>query len=150
MTVFADTSALAKLYADEEHSDVVRAIAAVDELVISALSRVELASAIWGKHRDGLISAADAERLARAGEVHIIGSAVDEPSFGVVDLRLPLLGVAADLVARHGLRTGDSIQLASAVAARTADPGCDAVLCFDRRLRDAAAREGFTLLPAEL
>ncbi len=150
MTVFADTSALVKLYAEEEHSDVVRAVAAADELVISALTWVELVSAIWGKHRDGLIGAADAERLVRAVEVHILGSTAGEPGFAVVDLPLPRLGAAADLVARYGLRAGDAIQLASALAARTADPECATVVCFDLRLRDAAAREGFGLVPAEL
>ena len=150
MTVFADTSALVKLYAEEEHSDVVRAVAAADELVISLLTWVELASAIWAKQREGLIGAADAERLARAVEAHILGSPAGDSLFGVVDLSLTRLGTAADMVARHGLRAGAGIQLASALAARAADAACATVLCFDHRLRSAAAREGFRLLPVEL
>lgn len=54
--VFADSSALVKLYADELGVDVVRA---VPSLIISQLARVEVPAALWRKHRLGELSAAD-------------------------------------------------------------------------------------------
>jgi uncharacterized protein len=54
---------------------------------------------------------------------------------------------AARLVATHGIRADDAVQLASAMAAREADPDCTAVACFDQRLRRAAASEAFSLIP---
>ncbi len=47
----------------------------------------------------------------------------------------------------YGLRAYDAVQLASAEAARAADPGCDSFACFDASLRDAAAGAGFALYP---
>ena len=44
MTVFADSSALVKLYADEPGHEPVRALS---RLVVSQLARVEVPSAIW-------------------------------------------------------------------------------------------------------
>ena len=46
MIVFADSSAIAKLYADEQDHPLVRGL---DGLVVSALARVEVPSAIWRK-----------------------------------------------------------------------------------------------------
>ena len=51
LSAFADSSALVKLYADELGHEAVRALRA--PLVVSALARVEVAAAIWRKHRAG-------------------------------------------------------------------------------------------------
>jgi hypothetical protein len=63
-----------------------------------------------------------------------------------------LIGACRQLLhqAVHALRVADALQLAAAPTwepqpARTAELGC-----LDGRLRDAAAREGFALAPAEL
>ena len=58
-----------------------------------------------------------------------------------------MLDAAAALTATHGLRAYDAVQLASAITARKVEPRCDAFAAFDDRLREAAAREGFSLLP---
>jgi hypothetical protein len=44
------------------------------------------------------------------------------------------------------VRAYDAVQLASALAARAANPGCREFACFDEGLRAAAAREGFALV----
>ena len=70
--------------------------------------------------------------------------------FAIVQVVPALLDTAAQLVAPAGLRAYDAIQLASAIAARGADPGIDAFACFDADLRRAAAMHEFALLPATM
>ncbi len=59
---------------------------------------------------------------------------------GVTD---DVLDEAARCAARHPLRAYDAVQLASAIAARRAEPGVTAFACFDERLTAAALAEGF-------
>lgn len=150
MTVFADSSALVKVYTDEEHSGAVWTLMASETLATSALAWVELASAFWRKERAAMLDPGDVGVLLDIVETDLFGDPTTGPSMSVVDVDHSVLGAAVVLAGRHGLRAGDSIQLASALAARSADPECVTVLCFDHRLRGAAAREGFRLLPAEL
>lgn len=140
MTVFADSSALVKLYADEDDCELVRGHAGY---VVSALARVEVPAALWRKHRADGLSAEDAALLAAefAADWH----EADGP-FLPVPVRGLVLEDAAGLVARHGLRAYDAVQLACAGAARGADPEVAEFLCFDADLRAAAAKEGFQLL----
>lgn len=137
MTAFADSSALVKLYADEAGAELVRAQRL---LVVSAVARVEVPAAIWRKHRMGQLAAQHAGLLTRAFEDDWHGD-----RFAAVALAAALLADAACLVAAHGLRAYDGVQLACAVAARAADPEIDTLLCFDAALSEAAAREGFAL-----
>src|SRR5665811_960473 len=55
---------------------------------------------------------------------------------------------AASLVATHGLRAYDAVQLACALKMVAIDGECDTLAAFDKELRQAAAREGFMLLPS--
>lgn len=72
-TAFADTSAIVKLYADEEGH---REIRALPVLVISALAWVEVPATLWRKQRMGELSADDASVLAAQFNSEIqIGSA---------------------------------------------------------------------------
>jgi predicted nucleic acid-binding protein len=139
VTAFADSSAVVKLYADELDAELVRA---VPLLVVSAVARVEVPAAIWRKHRDGDLSARHAGQLTQAFEADWYDAA---GTFVVVALGPGVLADAARLVVTHGLRAYDGVQLACALAARSADPGIDTVLCFDNALSAAAAREGFSL-----
>ena len=150
MTVFADTSALVKSYADEDHSAAVHTCFEASDIAVSELTQVEIASALWTKVRQGVLTAEEALALSDAFAVDWFGNDEADRAYVLVSLDQSIFDIAVGLVARHGLRTGDAIQLASAVAARATDPTCDTFLCFDSRLRDAAAREGFGLLPAEL
>jgi hypothetical protein len=54
---------------------------------------------------------------------------------------------ARRLLHRHTLRAADALQLASALVAADGDPAGLPFVCLDDRLRDAARREGFPLLP---
>ncbi|PZS37142.1 MAG: VapC toxin family PIN domain ribonuclease [Pseudonocardiales bacterium] len=145
MIVCADSSALVKLYADEHDHQLIRE---QGSLVVSALARVEVPAAIWRKHRMGELDVADTAVLVAAFEADYHGSALDPPRFGVVATTATVLEIASRLVGVHGLRAYDAVQLASAKAAADAIPDCRTVAAFDGRLRTAAAKEGFTLLPS--
>lgn len=144
MIVFADSSALVKLYADEQDHQLVRGLGA---LVVSALARVELPAAIWRKHRMGELDLSDAAVLITAFEADYHGSAIAQPRFGVVAATATVLEAASRLVGVHGLRAYDAVQLASVKAAAQAVPDCRVMAAFDVPLRAAAAAEGFALLP---
>lgn len=144
MTIFADASALVKLYVNEQESDVVESLA---PLTVSSLSRVEVSSAIWSKRRNGNLTAAEAATVARRIATDFRGSPAQPPRFESIPLGRALLDRAVELVAAHPLRAGDAIQLASALAIREVVPDCRTFACFDGRLRDAAAKTGFELLP---
>lgn len=144
MIVFADSSALVKLYADEQDHQLIRG---QDSLVVSALARVEVPAAIWRKHRMGELDAVNAGILVAAFEADYHGSAQDRPRFGVVAVTGPVLDTASRLVGVHVLRAYDAVQLASAKAAADAIPDCRTVAAFDGTLRTAAAKEGFALVP---
>ncbi|WP_308466067.1 type II toxin-antitoxin system VapC family toxin [Rathayibacter soli] len=141
MSVFADSSAIVKLYADEKGCEVIRELEA---MLVSQLCRVEVPAALWRKNRMLALTAQNARVLVRAFENDLFNT--DGP---LVPVRVTsaILDVAASLAASHGLRAYDAIQLASALAARELDPACLIMAAFDHELRDAAAREGFQLLP---
>ena len=54
---------------------------------------------------------------------------------------------ARHLLRRHPLRTADSLQLAAAAVAAQGAPATLDLVCLDDRLRTAAQREGFPVLP---
>lgn len=104
-------------------------------------SVVECASAIARLEREGRLSirAATAAR-ARLERFHATWQEV-QPS-DVVQ------GEARRLLRLHDLRAADALQLASARAASEGRPATIAFAGLDVRLRAAAEREGFALVPA--
>jgi predicted nucleic acid-binding protein len=133
-----------KLYADEPGH---RAIRALRLLVVAAITRVEVPSALWRKARTGELDDSAAAVLVSAFELDFHGDPDAEPRFAIVSLTEPVLMAAAREAARHALRAYDAVQLASALAVRDADPRCNDFACFDADLRRAASRESFTLVP---
>jgi predicted nucleic acid-binding protein len=57
---------------------------------------------------------------------------------------------AMRLLSAHHLRTVDALQLAASLIWCEEQPASETFVCLDQRLREAARREGFTLLPADL
>jgi predicted nucleic acid-binding protein len=147
MSVFADSSALVKLYSDEPGHQDVRSIPV---LVVSQIARVEVPAAIWRKSRTGDLMPEDARVLVADFESDYLGAPDAAPRFAAISLTATVIASAARQCARHGLRAYDAVQLASATAARAAVPECDTVAAFDAQLRRAAAAEGFALVPADL
>lgn len=145
MSVFADSSALVKLYVDEADHALVREQVG---LIASQLARVEVPAALWRKVRIGDLAPQDAALLVAAFDADYSGVAEEPPRFSSVAVTSFLLDDAARVCAVHGLRAYDAVQLASARAAAAADPDCRTFAAFDGQLRAAAAIEGFQLLPA--
>lgn len=125
--------------------EVVRELGA---LAVSALARVEVVAAIWRKQRLGELDVVDAHVLVAAFEADYHGTTTRSPRFVAVEISAEMLERAAELLAVHGLRAYDVVQLASALTVREADPGCRTFVAFDGQLRRAAALQRFTLLPA--
>jgi predicted nucleic acid-binding protein len=112
-------------------------------VVVSCLARVEVPAALWRKQRLAEISSDDAELLSAAFVADYRGTREEDPRFTAIALTEAILDAAAEACAVHGLRAYDGIQLATAVAARSADPGCAQFVCFDVELSAAAGRAGF-------
>ncbi len=137
---FWDTSAILPILFQEAQTSVIAALYQRDpDQTIWCLTDVEIAASIARRTREGLgLEEADAIRegwkrlAARWSPV----GAVER----VRDRAIRLLQV-------HVLRAGDSLQLASALVACDERPGHLPVVCLDDRLRDAARREGFPVLP---
>lgn len=134
-----------KRYAEEAGSDAVHELGTV---VVSAVTRVEVPSALWRKQREQALAAEDAAVLTAVFESDYLGDDDRPPELVALDVTGPILDEAARLTAAHALRALDAVQLATALAARRADPGCTTFACFDHRLREAAVVAGFTLHPA--
>lgn len=144
MTVFADSSALVTRYATEVE---LVELGSPGEVVVSVLARVEVPSAIWRKQRMGELSSEDAAILVDAFEADYHGAGDGPPGFVQVAVRPVILERAARLLAVHALRGYDAVQLASALMVTEVVPECSGFAVLDRRLREAAAREGLALLP---
>lgn len=147
MTVFADSSAVVTLYAQERGR--MHLAAESSPVVVAQLTRVEVPAALWRKHRTGGLAAHAARTLTQAFEADLYGDTDGTPPrFVTVATTATTLDRAAGLCATHGLRAYDAVQLSSALATRDAVPECSTFAAYDEILRQAAAAEGFELLPA--
>lgn len=136
-----DASALVPLCVHEPQTDALRALAAESALVTWAGSMVEVASAIERRTRDG--------SLVRAGREVALATLRE---LGTTWLEITAIGPVRDralrLLATHPLRAADALQLGAALLAASDRPLGHEFVCVDARLRDAASREGFTIVPA--
>lgn len=140
MICFYDTSALLKLFIQEEHSQTHRAQAAyVTGVVVSELAWVELHSALGRRIRQG------------ESQEDVALAALDEfkskwTDYIVISPSFDILQSAAQHAQVMGLRAYDSVQLASARQAERAIQG-DFVFCtFDKQLNNAAKVLGMKVL----
>ena len=138
MNSYLDASALVKLVLAERGTDIVEDLWIHSAGIYSSLiGYTELRTAIAAAARGGRVRASDVSPLRGAMEVvwdQVSGIDVDEP----------VVRDAGDLADRHRLRAADAIHLASAIRIREPDT---AFVAFDARLREAAAAEGFLVLP---
>jgi predicted nucleic acid-binding protein len=144
VSVFADSSALVKLYVPEEGHEKIRSLRS---LIVSQTACVEVPTALWRKCRTGAVARADVRLLISGFESDYYGTQKSPPRFQVVPASELIFDVAARLTGVHGLRAYDAVQLATAQLVRSADPDCHSFVAFDKDLRAAAAGEGFDLIP---
>ena len=137
--VYWDASALVSLCVEEEVTARLRLLAKSD-IVTWAVSRVEIASAIERRSREG--------RLAPEARLRAI-AALGELSDAWTEIHAvaPVCERALRLLASHPLRAADAMQLAAALVAVSDRPRGHDFVCTDRRLSEAALREGFRILP---
>lgn len=113
-----------------------------DPAVTSALSQVETNAALARHVREGAL-AGDSVVSLRGSIDAFIEDVV------VVDADREVNAIAAQLVHRHLLRTIDAIHLASALELQPDHEADVTFACWDRRLWNAAATAGFTMLPSD-
>ena len=139
--MFWDSSAIIPLCVDEPRSKEVRNIVKKDSsLVIWWGTPVECFSAFARLRRENSLTGDDENYLINI--IHLLSDSWTEisPSRDVRD-------IAARLLRIHPLRDADSLQLAASLIWAGRNPAGQSFVCFDKRLRDAAAKEGFTCLP---
>lgn len=140
---FWDTSALIPLFVQEPRSETVQHIVQDDgDMVVWWATSIECASAAARARREGKLSTEQESvirvRVDRAAECwnEIVPS--DEART-----------LARRLLLRHPLRAADALQLAAALIWVGHKPEDCSFICLDRRLREAAQAEGFTVLPMQ-
>ncbi len=143
--IYADTSALVKLYADEDGSLDVRALA--DPFVTSTLTQVEVISALWRKHRRSELGVESVGLLAAEFWADVRGVDRSNPRFHLASPTAEVLTEAARLIGRHQLRAYDAVQLSTAIIVAATTDTVGEFAAFDRHLRRAAVAEGFTVVP---
>jgi predicted nucleic acid-binding protein len=142
-SIYLDTSALIKLYVEEEGTE--RVVAITDDsngvqIVILDVTPLEARSAVRRRQREGDISGADADRILDRIEDDTSSSFLVQPSTSAV------IEGAARLIDRHPLRAYDALQLAGCLVIRDIVPGPLTFVCADVRLCGAAELEGLTVL----
>lgn len=140
MKLYLDTSALVKLYVEEEGSHVVRsAIERAGLSATSAIAYVEARAALVRRLHEGGLSVGEYRRVVR----DLDG---DWNHYLVVEVTDSLIREGARLAEKHRLRAYDAVHVASAVAVhrRLAEPVVFA--SWDHNLEKVAKREGFESL----
>jgi uncharacterized protein len=132
LTLYLDTSALVKLYIDEEHNDLVaRAVNASDRIAVSVVAYPEARSAFARQLREGELTLDGHNRIVEALDKSWSG-------FHCVRVTDRLARTAGQLAALLALRGFDAIHLAAAIRVNeTVDGNCK-FLAFDERLMQAA------------
>lgn len=117
-------------------------------MVVWWATRVECVSAISRRTREGLLGP-EGEASARGLLDDLSGSWTEaRPTARLRALAEQAL--AEQALAAHPLRAADALQLASALIWCGGEPRGRSFVCLDERLRTAASRSGFALLPGTL
>lgn len=142
MILYCDTSALVKCYCREEESAaMVELRRRADATAICVIGHAEFHSALNRKRRDGHLTAAASGTILRSFDR-------DWDGLVRVDVSFALDRIVARLLREHPLRAFDSLHLASALLLRDRLRSVEVVFAgFDEPQRQAAGREGLTVVP---
>ena len=137
---FWDASAVLPLIVHETGSALVLGWLREDQdIMLWGLTRLELASAIERRAREG--SLRPAERAAAQRRAQRLADDAHE----VVDLAA-VRSRGSAVLARHALRAADAAQLGAALLIADPEPASLTMVVLDRRLAAAAEREGLNVL----
>lgn len=142
MTAYFDTSALAKLLRSEPGSDIVRAaVVAADMRTTSAISYPELCATLAGW-----------DRRPGAPAMRAAGRELDSfwPSLFALEVAESTARHAGEIALRHRLRGMDAIHVASALEVAGGSPGALSFVSWDQDQREAARKEGLSVVPEKL
>lgn len=142
--IFWDTSAIIPLCVNEPQSKAVKGILKKDSsMAVWWGSIVECHSAVARLRRDEVLKQSEEDQVRHL--LAILANAWTEidPSGDIRDL-------ASRLLLLHPLRAADSLQLAAAIVWAGKTPRGHLLVCLDNRLRGAARKEGFALMPPGL
>src|SRR5262245_27420080 len=139
--MFWDSSALLPYLVREAMSEEVTVLLEADRVpLIWWATPVECVSALERRKREGSLD----QKSYREGRGRL-SEVLEQMSFVQPH---PLVRSRAErLLAAHPLRAADALQLAAALVACDERPQGEAFASFDVRLREAAEKEGFKLLP---
>jgi predicted nucleic acid-binding protein len=143
LILFTDTSALVKVYIEEQGSVPMRQTAAGAQTVIAShLAFAEIHATFARRRREDLLPAEDLEQLQ-------LRFAADWKEIAKIPLVQEILSFVPELCERNPLRGADAIHLSSALL--FSRKGFEVTFaCSDRRLLEAAAAEGLlTFDPAQ-
>ena len=141
---FWDSSAIVPGFILEARTEEIRALQAADsEVWVWWATRPECLGAIVRLAREGRLSSAQVEGVRTNLRQFFAVTREVTPSE-------PLRLRAERLLAVHSLRTADALQLAAALAWSREHPTGYDFVSLDRRLREAAQKEGFTVAPGVL
>ncbi len=142
---YADSSVLVKLHVREVGSEWLKGLvvpSTTNRILTATLSIVEVLSSLNRHRRENSITRAEYDQIA---EDFLI---ISNNEYRLVQLTPQIIIESQRILENYALRAGDSIQLASAVAARTsvkkANLPAPIFLSSDNKLLNAAIAEGFT------
>lgn len=140
--IFWDASAIIPLCIDGSQSKVAKGILKKDSsMVVWWGSIVECHSAFARLRRDNVLKHSEEDQVRDLLAILANAWTEVEPSGDIRD-------TASRLLLTHPLRAVDSLQLAAALVWANKTPKGNHFVCLDRRLRDAARKEGFILMPS--
>jgi len=137
--VYADTSVLVKRYIRESGSGEANRVTSARDVVTSALTSVEIVSALFAKRRGGSLS-------ARSLETALARHENEKRHWTVVELTPLILARAEDIIRRVSARTADAIHVASAAFFSEATRARLPVATADARQRQSAEALGMQVL----
>ncbi len=140
MICYLDTSALVKLYIEEEGSSTVTKLVENSKHVSTSVVAYAEARAVFKRIKDdGLLKEKDYKQL-------VVNFKQDWPDFLVVELSNTVLSNVDVLADLHSLRGFDLIHLASAaVLSKRIGKENIVIGCYDKRLYHGYQKEGFNL-----
>lgn len=141
MILYADSSALIKLYIEETGSAAMAEMAQRHRLAVSTLAYAEVYATFARRLRESLL--AEEEHSAVVGHFER-----DWQSLVVVSFQPTLLGLVSRLVKQHPLRGADAVHLASALFLQTSRLEIT-FAASDRQLVTAAQSEGLEVFNPE-
>jgi predicted nucleic acid-binding protein len=139
--LYLDTSALVKLYVDEDGSDIVRrCIEQASVVSTSKIAFVEARSAFARAKREKIIKSAVYQQIV--DRLHY-----DWKRYMIVEISDGLVVAAGELVEEFSLRGFDAIHLASALFLQQQTGHTVLAACWDARLWEALKKAGLEIVP---